>query len=457
MDQVVQAVLALVIALAALLLIAIKTRLGAFIGLIVASLLVGLIMGMPLDKIASTVATGFGTTMTAIGIVIVLGGILSKLLEVTGGARAIAYAFLRAFGRERADVAMAATGYVVSIPVFCDSGFLILNPVAKALSGMTGVSILTIATALAVGLVATHHTVPPTPGPLAVASTVGLDLGVMIVSGLIFALPITVAGIVYARHLGKKIYQLPTVEGTWVRPKTKEEVEKITKGYSTNEMVGRLPPASIPLASIVIPILLIMVNTISGIIGEPTLKKIGPLIGHPIVALLVGVLIAAYGLTKYGPPNIKWAQVVNQGIESTALILVITAAGGSLGYVIRTSGAGDILANALSGAGLPLFLIPFTIASVVRLMQGSGTVAMITAASITAPMLGGLINPIILAHACTIGSMIASHFNDSYFWVVTSLSGLEDPKERVMQWTATTTIGWFVGLIELTIASLILR
>ncbi|WP_422445665.1 GntP family permease [Thermoanaerobacterium sp. DL9XJH110] len=452
-----QMILGLIIGVAVLVYLILKTKIHAFPALIIAASLTGLIGGMPPSvgdiNVAKSITTGFGNTLSSIGIVIGFGVMMGRLLEVSGAAERMAYTFLKYLGRGKEEWALAATGYVVSIPIFCDSGFVILSPLAKALSMKTRKSVLTLGVALAIGLVATHHAVPPTPGPLAVAGIFKVDVGSMILAGLLFAIPVTVAGVLYAQWLGKKIYQIPKEDGSgWERP-------EFQPSGSMEIPIGErpdLPSTFASFAPIVIPVILIIFNTV---LSALKLKQLWAqyliFLGNPVIAVGIGLIIAIYGLT----PRLTRDEVIKrmeEGVSSAGIIILVTGAGGALGQVLRDSGAGTYIANFIAGTAMPAVLLPFFVSTLVRLVQGSGTVAMITSASITAPILANLsVNPLIAAQAATLGAMVYSYFNDSYFWVVNRLLGIENVKEQTLTWSIPTTIGWGVSLILILIAGAI--
>jgi GntP family gluconate:H+ symporter len=406
-------------------------------------------------NVAKSITTGFGSTLSSIGIVIGFGVMMGRVLEVSGAAERMAYTFLKIFGKGREELAMALTGYVVSIPIFCDSGFVILSPIAKALSRTTKKSVLSIGVALAVGLVATHHLVPPTPGPLGVAGIFQVDVGLMILWGLLLAIPVTIVGVLYAKWLGNRIYQIPTADSLgWTRDK--KEAESIQKTQLENNEEKKLPSVVSSFAPIVVPIILILLNTVlTAMKVSSTLVDYILFFGNPVIAVGIGLIIAIYTLVP-GMDRKQVTKLMEEGVSSAGIIILITGAGGALGQVLRDSGAGDYVAKLIAGTGLPAILLPFLVATLVRLVQGSGTVAMITSASITAPILATMhVNPILAAQAACMGAMVFSYFNDSYFWVVNRLLGIEDVREQIMTWSVPTTLGWATGLIVLLIANAI--
>src|SRR5699024_199274 len=284
---------------------------------------------------------------------------------------------------------MAVAGYIVSIPIFLDSAFVILNPLVKALSRRTGKSVVTLGIALGIGLAATHHAVPPTPGPVGVAGIFGADLGMMILSGLIFS-------VLYAKWLGKnKIYQLPEEEGDgFFRPDDSTIYEEFLNAAAEKEK--ELPSFMKSIMPILIPIILIFFNTTlvtlndTGVISvNETFVSYVTFFGDPVIAVGIGLIVSIYTLARH-VTRLDALERMEDGIKSAGIILLVTGAGGALGNVLRASGAGDYIAEQIAQWSIPAILVPFIIASVVRLIQGSGTVAMITAASISAPIVATL-------------------------------------------------------------------
>jgi gluconate:H+ symporter, GntP family len=441
-----QLLAALAVGVALIVALILKTRLDAFLALLVAALATGLISGAGAVDTVEMITTGFGTTLASIGIVIALGVMIGRFLEVSGGADALAQAFLRAAGRGREEWAMAATGAVVSVPVFCDSGYVIMHPLARSLARRSGRSFVMLALALGAGMTVTHHLVPPTPGPLAVAGILGVDLGRLIMVGLLIALPMIPVVVLYARWIGPRL-------DDEVAPEVREAVRagggRSADGSSTSALRAFMP--------LLIPLLLIVGNTASRALAPGTaVERTLAFIGAPVVALLIGVLLAIYTLTPAGTPRIEVRRWLAESAGAAGFIILITGAGGALGNVLRQSGVGDELAQAVSDLAVPAFIIPFLISTLVRLAQGSGTVAMITAASLTAPLLGGLqLDPVVAALGACIGSIFFSYFNDSYFWVVTRFTGLEGTA-ALKGWSGITTALWGAGFVMLWVAHLVL-
>lgn len=476
-----QLLLALVVGIATIVVLVLRTRLDAFAALLVAALVTGSIAGSaPSDTIASITA-GFGTTLGNIGIVIGLGVAVGKILEVSGAADTLARAFLRAFGKGREPWAMGSTGALVSIPVFCDSGYVIMNPLARSIARVKQGGYVTLALALGCGMTLTHHLVPPTPGPLGVAGILGANLGGLILVGLLFSVLLLPVVVAYARWMGPQLESEVNEEvrqavyadaavaagpgpsgGSAVADGGSAAPDDQDDARPDRKPLGALV-ASLPLLA---PLLLIVLNTGATALDRSNQGVLGPeddytpaawasalaFIGHPVVALLIGLVLAVYVLLPRWTTREKVSGWLADAAASAGLILLITGAGGALGQVLRDSGVGDALADAIAGTGLPGVLVPFLVASLVRVAQGSGTVAMITAASVSAPLVVGLgLSPLAAALACCAGSMVFSYFNDSYFWVVTRFAGL-DGIAAIKGWSGITTAAW-LGSIPLVLVA----
>lgn len=389
-----------------------KFKVNAFFVLIGVAFGYGLVIGMPALEVVKGVKNGFGGTLTNIGIVIVAGTIMGTILEKTGAALAMTAAILKLVGKKRAPLAMNIAGYIVSIPVFCDSGYVILNPLNKALAKESATTMATMAVALATGLYATHTMVPPTPGPIAAAGALNADLGKVILLGLIAAIPASLAGLVWALKVAKKYA---------IEPDIKETYSDIVQKF------GKLPNTFLSFLPIVLPIGLILLKSVAEFPSKPfgggNLQQFLSFIGDPVSALMLGVVVSLF-LVKKGSLKDAFDGWMGQGIKDSAIILVITAAGGSFGQIIKGSPIVDFIKANLTGLNLGIFL-PFIISAALKTAQGSSTVAIVTTASILAPMLTTLgIDPALAVIAIGAGSMVVSHANDSYFWVVSQFSNM---------------------------------
>ncbi|HAO32332.1 MAG TPA: GntP family permease [Candidatus Competibacter sp.] len=406
----------LVIAIVMIVALISRFKVHAFLALLAASFFVGFAVGMNPVEIAKTIMKGFGGTAERIGIVIIAGTIIGVFLEKTGAALTMADTILRLVGPKRPALAMSLIGYITSIPVFCDSGFVILSALNKSLSKKTGVSMAVMATALSTGLYATHTLVPPTPGPIAAANNLHADLGMVIFMGLMVAIPVTMAGYLWATRFASQYQVLADTSISY------EELK---------EKFQNLPSALTAFTPLVLPIVLIALKSVANFpslpFGGGMLKLTLDFIGEPMVALLFGLLFCFTLAPKLNEEVLSgW---VGEGIKDSAAIIMITAAGGSLGALLAASKIADYLGASLATFNLGIFL-PFLIAAALKTAQGSSTVALITTSAIVYPLLGslGLATPmgaVLATMAVGCGAMVVSHANDSYFWVVSQFSGLK--------------------------------
>lgn len=455
--------IALLIGIVILIFLVLKTKIHAFLALIMASLIIGVAGGMPLVNITlengktfgivNSITSGFGGTLGSIGIIIGFGVMMGQIFERTGAAKRMAQTFLKLFGKKREEEALALTGFLVSIPIFCDSGFVILAPIAKAISRVTKKSVISLGAALAAGLVITHSLVPPTPGPLGVCGIFGVDVGKFILYGLVIAIPMTVACTAYARWVGKKIYQIPDDKEGFVRLPYQEP------DYSQDFSIGseKLPSTLESFAPLFLPIILILISTVSSALGKTSgFMMVFQFLGSPIVAVGIGLVLAIFTLGR-SLTREEAIKEMEKGMASAGIIMLVTGGGGALGQIIKDSGLGTYMAEALAGTAVPIVILPFLIATAMRFIQGSGTVAMTTAASISAPIiLAAGVNPILGAMACCVGSLFFSYFNDSYFWVVNRTLGVGEVKDQILTYSITSTIAWAVGFVEVLILSIFL-
>lgn len=449
-----QLVVGLVIGIVLLIVLILKTKVHVFPSLIIAAAVTGLIGGMNQADVVEAITRGFGTTLGNIGIVIGFGVMMGKLLELSGATEVMARSFLKLFGKGREDLAVGFAGFITSLSMFCDSGFIILFPLAKALSQRTKKSIVTLGVALGGGLVLSHTLVPPAAGPLGVAGIFEADVGRVMMFGGIVAIPMLIVMLLYARYIGKKIYQIPSEDGeVWVRPDTVESVEEQEDEVSSSD----LPSVPLAFAPIVLPIILIICRTVAiNLMAESTIREVIVFIGTPVIAIGLGLLIAIVFLARKMSRSETLA-AMEAGIKNGGKLLLITGAGGSLGTILRESGTGDFIAEQIVNTNLPSILLPFVIATLVRLVQGSGTVAMLTAASITAPMVVTLqIDPVLAVLASCVGSLFFSYFNDTYYWVINESLGIDNVREQIRVWSVTTTLAWGTGLVMLLLLSVII-
>lgn len=473
-------VLAMAIGIVVMLVLIIFTRLHAFPSLIISAILIAL-LAMPVGDVINTVTTGFGNTMKSIGIVIGFGCIMGIFLEKSGAAKRMALTILKLVGVKNCDVVLGLTGFVVSIPVFCDSGFVILSSLAKEFSRLTKKSMVWLGGILGMGLYITHFMVPPTPGPLAVVSTFNenmpnsIDLGMYIIWGLLISIPLFIAAVFLFRYYGKKYPDLVVKEEEIDRSKYTEAQLKVLDRIAAKSKAGqelenkdfedllaaeKLPSAFMSFFTLLLPIVLIFANTIVGQIKPlegTTFRAVVQFLGNPVVALFISLCIGAFFLCKEFDRK-TCVSLMNEACKDAGPIVFITAAGGALGAVINNIGAAKIMADWLVATGIPGILIPILIGVIMRFPQGSGTTAMITGSAIVAPMIAaGLpVNPYLAALALCLTTMCPSYLNDSYFHVVTNFSGM-DIKTSLKTWSVSTFIIPAVGSVILIILSLFIH
>lgn len=394
-----------------------RFKLHPFLALLLAAIGFGLFSGMPLAQIVQSVNGGFGNTIGYIGIVIVAGCIIGTFLEHSGGAYVMAKKIMHLAGEKRVPLVMVILGYFVSIPVFADSGFVILSPLNKALSKKAKISLAGPAIALSLGLTITHCLVPPTPGPIAAAGILQADLGLVIMVGMVVSFFAVVAAWIFASKFASRIY---------IDPNPQESEDEIVNKINT------APSALNSFIPIIVPLLLIVLKSVSDFptnpFGTGIVKTAFGFIGEPVIALIIGMFLAFRLPRKFDREMLSSTGWVGKAMLSAAIIILITGAGGSFGMILRNSGIGDILGSSLSEINLSIWL-PFIIAASLKSAQGSSTVAVITTASIMAPLMPTLgfdssLEKALVISAIGAGSMVVSQVNDSFFWVVTQMSDM---------------------------------
>jgi Gnt-I system low-affinity gluconate transporter len=415
----------------ALLFLVIRTKLHAFVALLLVSLLVGIAAGMPLNKVIESITNGMGGTLGFVAVVVGLGAMFGQMLEVSGGAERLAQTLVKKFGQDKAQWALTLTGFLVAIPVFFDVGFIILVPIVYGLAKKTGRSLLYYGIPLLAGLAVTHSFVPPTPGPIAVADLLGAELGWVILFGVLAGIPSAIlAGPVFGRYIAKKIHvSVP------------DYMELEEKQYDKE-----LPSFAMIASLIFIPLVLILANTVSGVLLEEgnTVRSVLTFLGHPFVALIIATLLAFYFLgVRRGYSGDEIQSIATKALEPAGIIILVTGAGGVFKQILIDSGVGKVLGDMMAGSALPPILLAFLIASIVRVAQGSATVAMVTAAGLISPLIDtlGLEGPVLglIVISIAAGATILSHVNDSGFWLVNRYFGL-DVKDTLRSWTIMETI-----------------
>lgn len=461
-------IIAFIVAIIVMILAISKLKIHPFLSIMGISLLLGLVAGIPLidskgangttvQGLASVIGAGFSGTFTSIGIVIILGALIGTILEVTGAAFKLADMVIRVVGPEHPDLAMLIMGWVVSIPVFCDSGFVILNPIRKALVRRTRKSSVAMTVCLAAGLYASHVFIPPTPGPIAAANTLGIGNNLLLVMGLgaVVSIPGLVAAYFYARFISKRVKAGDEADAALADGEVVKTYEQIVAEY------GRLPNGALALSPIIVPILLMGLGSISSMAHwTGFINEICVFLGTPIIALAAGTLFGVWLLADSKKMK-RFYKVTDETLKTVGPILFVTAAGGVLGKVIAVSGMVEYItsnASLLQSVGI---FFPFLLAAILKSAQGSSTVAITTTAGIMAPLMGllGLSSPVmstLTVMAIGSGAMTVSHANDSYFWVVTNFGALK-PEQGYKTQTMVTLFEGIASMIGVFLLSLILH
>ncbi|UXN32584.1 GntP family permease [Glutamicibacter sp. M10] len=447
----------LLILVVAIVLVTARWKVSPFLALIGAAILAAFAYKIPLAEVASTVTTAFGSTMGNIGLVILFGTMIGIILERSGAAISMADALIKVLGTKFPNLTLTIIGYIVSIPVFCDSGYVVLNSLRKAITLRTGVSALATSVALMTGLYATHTMVPPTPGPLAAAASIGIadNLGLIIAVGLPVAAISALAGLAYASRFNKS---------TWAPLPSEDENDLADLDYEQlRASFGKLPRPALAFLPILVPLILICAASIAKLPSQPlgagTLVELLSFIGTPVIALIFGLLSATL-LLRGDNKLADFNEQMHESVRTAAPILLITGAGAALGAVLAASKLTTILSDSLSGLGLGL-AVPFLIAAALKSAQGSSTVSMVTTSALVAPMLGSLgldsqLGMVLSVLAVGAGAMVVSHANDSYFWVVSQLSRIPVITAyktlsiaTAIQGTAAFVTVWILGAVLL--------
>ncbi len=441
----VQLMLAAIVGIVLLLILIIRFKLHAMLAILVGGVLTGLLAGMSFEEIVASVNDGVGNTLKGIALLVGLGSMFGAMLEISGGAQALAISMVNRFGDQKAAWALALTGLLIAIPVFFDAGLIVLIPLAFSLAKRTERSTLYYAIPLLAGLAVGHAFIPPTPGPVLVAGMLGVDLGWVIVVGLVCGfVALLVAGPLWGRFCGNK-YQLAVPE-------------HVLK--ASEELTDKLPSVKVVVGIILIPLVLIILKSVAAVVdGLEPLRSILSFLGEPFVALTLATIVAMIVLGKrYGYSNAELEKLMTRSLSPVGLILLVTACGGVLRYILQNSGLGNAIGEAVSASSLPVVIVAFVVAALVRLSVGSATVAMVMAAGIIAAMPEVKDLPSIQLACITAsvagGATVCSHFNDSGFWLVKSLLEM-DEKTTLRTWTLMETWVGSVGFLVALIISLI--
>lgn len=431
--------LAVLLGIALLLIQVLYFKIPAFIALLISSIITGILGGLSGVEVMQAVEQGMGSTLGFVATVVGLGAIFGGILESSGGALAISKGLIKSFGEKNASSAMLVTGFILAIPVFFDVAFIILVPVIYALQKSSGKSLLKFSLPLLTGLAIAHTFIPPTPGPVAVANMINVDLGWVMVVGFLGGIPAAIAGgLIYGKFISSKIFVPAPLES---ERKDDEAVE--------------LPSFTLIIIIMLVPMLLIIAGTIikSNLVSIPLegLRQFLLMLGHPFSALIIANLLVWYTLgIRKGFSSSRLSEISTKSFKPTGLIILCTGAGGVFKQVLMDSGAGNEIAVRLSESGLPIVVFAFLATAIIRMAQGSATVAMITGAGLVAPIisLGSYSQPqlAVIVLAIASGASILSHFNDSGFWMVKQYLGMTE-KQTLQTWSALTTIIALTGFV----------
>ncbi len=432
--------LCLIAGISVIVLLTTRYKVHAFFALVLSAMLVGLGVGMPLGDVITTMKDGFGKIMSSLGFIIVLGTTLGVMLEYTGATAVMAAFILRQTGEKRASWAMSITGFIVGLPIFCDSGFIVLSGLNKNLAKRSGVPITIMSASLATGLLAIHCLAPPHPGATTAAATIGADMGKLIAYGALVAIPAMIVGNLWANYAGKKFPTLQT-----------EDITEEAAGSGPSVLKAFLP--------VVVPIVLIALKSFYNIDPKLSGKWITAIlaIGDPVPALMIGVLLTFLCKPKWQKTELS--HLLQDSVEKAGGILIIIGAGGAFGAILAATKIGVHFSQVLDLGALGIFF-PFLLTAVLKTAQGSSTVAIITAAAIVQPLLHGLgldapTGKLLCVLAMGSGSMIISHANDAYFWVIAKFSGL-DMKTMLRVYSIATLLMGLTSILMVFILSKII-
>ncbi|MEV7421050.1 MULTISPECIES: GntP family permease [unclassified Streptomyces] len=452
-----------------LLVLIIKVRLQPFVALLGVSIAVGLAAGLSVTELFGTVQksaavsmieSGMGGILGHVAIIIGLGTMLGAILEVSGGAEVLSSRLLNLFGEKRAPLAMGLTGLIFGIPVFFDVGIFVLAPIVYAAAKRSGKSILLYAMPLLAGLSMTHAFLPPHPGPVAAAGLFKVDLGWVILMGVLVGVPAVLAAWAYAAWIGKRLF-------VDVPQDMVEAAEEAKAAVAAEQRASGVTPRETPvalgtvLAIIGTPLLLILLATFSSIALDPsTVRSVIEFFGHPFVALTIALLLAYYLLgIRRGWSRQSLETVSTSSLKPVGNILLVVGAGGVFGAVLKGSGIADALADTFNDVGLPVILLAWLISVVLRVAQGSATVAIVTTAGIVVPLVEGQglsqAHLALIIMAISAGSIFASHVNDGGFWMVAKYFGISE-RDTLKSWTVLESVLSVAGFAVAALLSLVI-
>ncbi|AYD39528.1 GntP family permease [Clostridium fermenticellae] len=424
-----------------------KFKVHPFIVLVLVAVGVGIAMGMPVATIMNKVESGFGNILGSIGIIVLAGAIIGVILEKTGAALVMANAILKLVGKKHSVLAIALAGYVTDVPLFCNSGYVVLAPIARAMAEQSGISLAVMATALSAGLFTTHCFIPLHPGTIAMANTIGSNIGILLGLGLIVAIPGTLMGVLYAKKVSCNV-DIPA------NPEYTEE--------QLIEKYGKLPGVFHSFSSIVLIVVLIVLKSIADIAAAPfgrgAIKYLFDFVGHPDIALILGMFLSMTLIAPSERKNLQ--QFINKGITNSAGVIAIVGGGGAFGAILQSLPIAKNINGSFINVSLGVFL-PFIIAALLKTAMGATTVVQILTATMVLPMLPSLgmtsdISKTLVVLAIAAGSMTVSHANDAYFWIVSEFSDMDTRQAYKCQTGMTLAVG-IVSIIFIYILSLFLH
>lgn len=437
-----QVMIFLVMGIGIIILLTAVFRIHAFFALLIACFVVGLGVQLPVATIINVTKQGFGNIMQSLGFIIVLGTTLGVVLEHTGSTKVMATYILKRIGEKQAPLAMSITGFIVGLPIFCDSGYIVLSGLNRSLCRRTGISVIIMSVSLATGLYSVHCLIPPHPGAAAAASTIGVDFGKLILVGMAVALPAMLVGYGWARYAGKKIKNEEPAEAPVV------------------DLTRTAPSVLLSFLPVLVPILLIGIKsflTIETGQSTPAWMTVFLVSGDPVVALAVGIILSFCAVRTWNKSVV--GKLLQEAAEKAGGILVIIGAGGAFGAILAATQIGQHVSNAVNLKALGI-LFPFMLTAILKTAQGSSTVAIITASSIIQPLLPALgldadTGRLLAVLSMGAGSMTLSHANDAYFWVIAKFSGLE-MRSMLQVYTIATLLMGLTTLGVVYVLSLIL-
>ena len=427
-----QVMIFLVMGIGIIILLTAVFRIHAFFALLIACFVVGLGVQMPVANIITVTKQGFGNIMQSLGFIIVLGTTLGVVLEHTGSTKVMATYILKKIGEKQAPLAMSITGFIVGLPIFCDSGYIVLSGLNKSLCRRTGISVIIMSVSLATGLYSVHCLIPPHPGAAAAASAIGVDFGKLILTGMAVAIPAMLVGYAWARYAGRKIKNSAPIDTPVV------------------DLTTKTPSVILSFLPVLVPIVLIGIKSFLAIETGKTIAAwmtVFMVAGDPVVALAIGIILAFCAVRTWNKNVV--GKLLQDAAEKAGGILVIIGAGGAFGAILAATQVGQHVSNAVNLQALGI-LFPFLLTAILKTAQGSSTVAIITASSIIQPLLPALgldseTGRLLAVLSMGAGSMTLSHANDAYFWVIAKFSGL-DMRSMLQVYTLATL---FMGLTTL--------